>query len=116
VPDPGFVKESLFKAFVACNEKLKSNTHFDTKFSGSTTITALSIGSKFYIANVGDSRAILIRKINDSKFTDINIDIISCPLSRDHKPEDSEEAERIMKNNGRIAPFKDYDGNDIGPK
>lgn len=39
---------------------------FDVRYSGSTCISVLTFGTKLYIANVGDSRAILIsEKISD---------------------------------------------------
>ncbi len=50
---------------------------------------------------------------------DVNINIIlawiSHNLSRDHKPSEKDEALRIKKRGGRIQPFKDEDGEFIGP-
>ena len=45
-------------------------------------------------ANAGDSRAMLCSLINGKW--------IAKQLSRDHKPEEVDEAQRIKKNNGRI--------------
>ena len=39
----------------------------------------------------------------------------SIDLSRDHKPSDEDEAERITKKNGRIEAFKDENNEFIGP-
>ena len=39
----------------------------------------------------------------------------SIDLSRDHKPSDEDEAERITKKNGRIEAFKDENTEFIGP-
>ena len=36
-------------------------------------------------------------------------------LSRDHKPDIPAEKERILKQGGRIEPFKDEHGNPLGP-
>ena len=36
-------------------------------------------------------------------------------LSRDHKPDDPEEARVILSNNGRIDSYRDQLGNQIGP-
>lgn len=36
-------------------------------------------------------------------------------LSRDHKPELEEEKERILACKGRVFPFTDHQGEDIGP-
>lgn len=58
-------------------------------------------------ANVGDSRAVLGRLVdNEWKHYD---------LSRDHKPDDKEENKRIVNNGGRVEPFKDDNGDYLGP-
>lgn len=36
-------------------------------------------------------------------------------ITRDHKPGEPDEKERIIKRGGRIESFKDYDGKPIGP-
>ena len=67
----------------------------------------LTFGNKLFIANVGDSRAILVSE---------NANTLSCKaLSRDHKPEDAEEAKRILQHGGMIASFQDVQGNSVGP-
>lgn len=58
--------------------------------SGSCGIVVLIVGDMCYSANVGDSRAII--SINRGA------DII--PLSRDHKPSDVQEYQRITKAGG----------------
>ena len=40
----------------------------------------------------------------------------SVDLSRDHKPSDKDEAERIKSKGGRIEAFKDEDNEFIGPQ
>lgn len=40
---------------------------------------------------------------------------INRDLTRDHKPNEKDEAARIKKKGGRIQPFKDDDGEFIGP-
>ena len=40
----------------------------------------------------------------------------SVDLSRDHKPSEIDEAERIIKNKGRIEPLKDENNEFIGPQ
>lgn len=37
-------------------------------------------------------------------------------LTRDHKPTERDEAERIKRSNGRVEPSKDRNGNFIGPQ
>ena len=36
-------------------------------------------------------------------------------MSRDHKPDDKDEAARIVANNGRIESYRDHQGNPLGP-
>lgn len=67
----------------------------DTRYSGSTCVSVLTIGKKLYIANVGDSRAILITSIQDSNGTDTE-ECSAIALTKDHKPDDPNEAERII--------------------
>lgn len=64
----------------------------------------MTIGRKLYVANVGDSRGITIRANHTQE------DPTGCtcyPLSRDHKPDDADEAKRIIDNNGRIDSYRD---------
>lgn len=58
-------------------------------------------------SNAGDSRAVLGRCV-DSNW-------VHHDLSRDHKPNDPDEKERIIRNKGRIEPFKDENGEFVGP-
>ena len=60
--------------------------------SGSCAIVVLIIDNRCFIANVGDSRAILSAK-NGSKF---------YSLSRDHRPGDEKEYKRILEAGGKI--------------
>lgn len=51
-----------------------------------------------YCANAGDSRAIIC-SFDDGKWE-------AKALSRDHKPDDFSEAERVKKAGGRIEPSR----------
>ena len=62
---------------------------------------------KCFIANVGDSRAIIVKRDGEKTITE--------PLSIDHKPTLKEEHKRITKCNGRVEPFKDSLGRPKGP-
>jgi len=58
-------------------------------FSGSTCVSVMTIGRKLYVANVGDSRGILIKSIIDSTENKEEGDKCDCiALTRDHKPDD----------------------------
>ena len=84
---------------------------FDVEYSGSTCVSILlkeNNINKIYIANVGDSRAIIIKETKNKYWT--------CqPLSRDHKPTEKDEAQRIFDYNGEIEKIEDDDGNWTGP-
>lgn len=60
--------------------------------SGSCAIIALVIEDECYIANVGDSRAVLSTCNGKPMYS----------LSRDHKPTDIGEQNRIIKEGGKI--------------
>ena len=78
----------------------------DIRFSGSTCVSVLTYGKRLYVANVGDSRAILIKA---SSTTDTHPQAVA--MSRDHKPDDPIEAKVILENNGRIDSYRDEHGN-----
>lgn len=67
----------------------------DSMFSGTTTVTVFLHGTTLICANTGDSRAILC----SSNLAGV---WYFTALSRDHKPEEADEATRIRKSNGRI--------------
>lgn len=59
--------------------------------SGCTAVVALLNNNELFVANAGDSRCVVCR---DGKAMD---------MSFDHKPEDTEELERIRKAGGRVT-------------
>lgn len=73
-------------------------------------MSILTFGNKIYVANVGDSRAILIRKGPTEDLFEV------AALTRDHKPDDSQEAQRIIAAGGRIDSYRDQNGNKLGPE
>lgn len=84
------------------DEKCAQNFEDDEKFlnnmfegpgssSGCTAVVALLAGNELYVANAGDSRCVVCR--NGS----------AMDMSLDHKPEDTEELERIEKAGGRVT-------------
>ena len=80
--------EAIKNLFSSCEKSIKINT----ELSGSTCNLIFIFNNKNIIcANLGDSRAIMIKKNNE---------IIQ--LSRDHKPELKDEKDRILSMEGRI--------------
>jgi serine/threonine protein phosphatase PrpC len=95
--------------FIKVNEKLIGIETINSIFSGTTCVSVIYTPIKLICANIGDSRAVLGRY--DKK----NKKYISINLSRDHKPTEEDEAKRILKKGGRIKPFIDENGIEIGP-
>lgn len=107
-------KKALSNSIHKCNLEL-SQINLDVKFSGSTLIVVLIKGNILYCANVGDSRALLARQIIESPEQSGSKKWMSIALSRDHKPDNKEESERIYKAGGRVEAYQDEDGNPAGP-
>ena len=101
------LKRTFLEAFDRTYKELDS-TSIDINFSGTTTVSLLLLNKSLYSANVGDSRAILISCNKQGEWS-------SQPLSRDQKPDDPLEMQRILKCGGRVEAFKDYNGDPVGP-
>ena len=98
------------ETFIIANEKLVDNEEINSLFSGSTCVSVIYTPEKLIVPNIGDSRAVLGRLINKE-----NNEYKAINLSRDHKPTEKDEAQRIIENNGRIKPFTE-DGEFVGPE
>ena len=95
-------------AFLNCNEEL-FNGMMDIRFSGSTCVSIMTLGQKLFCVNVGDSRGIVVKIQNGDK-------VIAQAISRDQKPSQQDEANRIIQCGGRIDSFRDPENkNPIGP-
>ena len=94
--------------FISTNNQLSEDDRIDTAFSGSTCVSLLYTPSRIICINVGDSRCVL-GKFDGEKW-------ISKNLSRDHKPDIDSENERIVKSGGRVEPYRDVNGNFVGPE
>lgn len=86
----------------------------DVRFSGSTCVSLMTYGRHLYIANVGDSRAIVVsakQNGNNCKSKRRSLTLMSeClarALTRDHKPCDPDEAKVILAAGGRIDSYRD---------
>jgi serine/threonine protein phosphatase PrpC len=88
----------IHDAFRQCQERIQilSDTgKVDCMFSGTTVVTLLMQNDTLVCANAGDSRAILC-SCNQAGIWNFTA------LSRDHKPDEPDEAARVKKCNGRI--------------
>ncbi|CAG9329833.1 unnamed protein product [Blepharisma stoltei] len=108
-------KKVIEKSVIEVNEELK-RINIDVSFSGTTLIFVLIKGSVLYCANVGDSRALIARQVNDTgNTTTSGRHWMSIVLSRDHKPDEKDESARIFQWGGRVESYQDENGNPLGP-
>jgi len=100
----------LFKdSFLLMQSKLSENKSIDIELSGTTCVSLLFCSDRIISSNVGDSRAIKgFYSLETKKWEYI-------PLSRDHKPSEKDEAERIKNSKGIIHPYIDDDKKFVGP-
>lgn len=112
IDEKNTIANALCHAFIKCNSDIFSGNYFTHEvvhLSGSTCCSVLFYGNTVYCANSGDSRAILVAVDKSSG------NLIIKELSRDHKPSDLLEKERIESIGGVVDTFKDERGQDIGP-
>ncbi|KAK2646816.1 hypothetical protein Ddye_022011 [Dipteronia dyeriana] len=88
-------------AFVVVNNELHSSEIDDT-MSGTTAITVLVIGDKIYVANVGDSRAVIAVKEGNK--------IEAQDLSYDQTPFRKDEYERVKVCGARVLSVDQVEG------
>lgn len=90
VERPVFSLKSIFKQLDSTWYTQSQRHNWD---DGSTAISALIIGNTLFVANVGDSRAVLC---SNGK---------AIPMSHDHKPSREDEKQRIESAGGRIIYY-----------
>lgn len=81
VLDPAFAaapEEAFVEALLATNDQLHHSA-VDDAMSGTTAVSALVRGRALYVANVGDSCAVLAERAPGGRLT-------AVPLSYDHTP------------------------------
>ena len=105
---PFDIKLSMIETFQKIEEdffklKCKENSFEDSDKSGSCALVAIIFDNKVYIANIGDSRAIM----------SVNGGTKVKQLTVDHKPDNAKEFERALKTGSKIYlddnddPFRD---------
>ncbi|RAL50032.1 unnamed protein product [Cuscuta campestris] len=96
-------KSSYLKACAAVDQELEHHPKIDSFYSGTTALTVIRQGEAIYIANVGDSRAVLATHEDGGN-------LAAVQLTVDLKPNLPQEAERIMQCNGRVFCLHDEPG------
>ncbi|EYU37272.1 hypothetical protein ABFS82_02G095200 [Erythranthe guttata] len=96
-------KHSYLKTCAAVDRELHHHRKIDAFHSGTTALTIVRQGEFIFIANVGDSRAVL-------GTTSENGNLVAVQLTIDFKPNLPQEAERIMECKGRVYCLEDEPG------
>ena len=85
-------KQKIISLFNSMSKFIEGSKDFDVFCSGSTAVVVHVTKEKIICANCGDSRAILINSLSNG----------ITRISRDHKPELSDEKRRIIAAGGRV--------------
>lgn len=94
-------RKTFARAYKAMDKDLRSHAILDCFCSGSTAVTVLKLGSDLYMANIGDSRAVLGSRDGG------RAGMVAVQLTVDLKPDVPSEAERIKKCRGRVFALQD---------
>ncbi|KAF5196151.1 phosphatase 2C and cyclic nucleotide-binding/kinase domain-containing protein [Thalictrum thalictroides] len=93
--------EACHSAFLATNSQLHSD-NLDDSMSGTTAITILVRGRTIYVANAGDSRAVIAERRGK--------EIVAVDLSIDQTPFRSDELERVKQCGARVLTLDQIEG------
>ncbi|XP_007035371.2 PREDICTED: probable protein phosphatase 2C 35 isoform X1 [Theobroma cacao] len=102
--DPTLLDDPLkayTSAFLATNSELH-DSEIDDTMSGTTAITVLVVGDTLYVANVGDSRAVIARKDGNQ--------ILAEDLSQDQTPFRKDEYDRVKLCGARVLSVDQVEG------
>ena len=102
------ISKIITKTFIETNSSLINNSNIDISSSGCTCSSILLTQNNLISINLGDSRCIL------GRFNSENNSWSCINLTRDHKPTEEDEKERIIKKGGNISKGKDEFGNSNG--
>uniref|UniRef100_A0A0E0ND42 protein-serine/threonine phosphatase n=1 Tax=Oryza rufipogon TaxID=4529 RepID=A0A0E0ND42_ORYRU len=95
------VVQALHSAFLATNSQLHADS-LDDSMSGTTAVTVLVRGKTIYIANTGDSRAVIAEKRGE--------DVVAVDLSIDQTPYRTDELERVKECGARVMTLDQIEG------
>ncbi|CAL8996138.1 unnamed protein product [Prunus brigantina] len=91
-------KEAFVSSFKVMDKEIKLQENLDSSCSGTTAVVVIKQGEDLFIANLGDSRAVLGTTIENG--------IEAIQLTTDLKPALPSEAERIRACDGRVVALK----------
>ncbi|KAK9070984.1 hypothetical protein SSX86_009552 [Deinandra increscens subsp. villosa] len=93
IKHPKFVsdtKSAISESYTYTDSELMKSETNHTRDAGSTACTAILVGNRLLVANVGDSRAVVCKNGK------------AVAVSRDHKPDRSDERKRIQDAGGFV--------------
>ncbi|CAL0327163.1 unnamed protein product [Lupinus luteus] len=93
ISHPKFIsdtKSAISDAYNHTDSEFLKSEHSHNRDAGSTASTAILVGDRLLVANVGDSRAVICRGGN------------AIAVSRDHKPDQTDERQRIEDAGGFV--------------
>ncbi|KAJ7533473.1 hypothetical protein O6H91_13G050700 [Diphasiastrum complanatum] len=93
--------QAYHAAFAATNTQLHRSS-IDDSMSGTTGITVLVRGRTLYVANVGDSRAVVAERVGT--------DLIAVDLSSDQTPYRADECARVKLCGARVLTLDQLEG------
>ncbi|KAF0932343.1 hypothetical protein E2562_010290 [Oryza meyeriana var. granulata] len=93
--------QALYSAFLATNSQLHADSS-DDSMSGTTAVTILVRGKTIYIANTGDSRAVIAEKRGE--------EIVAVDLSIDQTPYRTDELERVKECGASVLTLDQIEG------
>ncbi|CAG9335687.1 unnamed protein product [Blepharisma stoltei] len=89
---PEFPKQAILRGFSQAETEFLKLAKETNEKAGSCALVVLIVGKMCYIANLGDSRAVISAYKGQQAIS----------ITRDHKPDDPEEQARIYQNGGSI--------------
>ncbi|KAE8679278.1 putative protein phosphatase 2C 48 [Hibiscus syriacus] len=96
-------KHSYLKTCAAVDRMLERHKKINSFYSGTTALTIVRQGDLIYVANIGDSRAVLATTSDEGN-------LVPVQLTVDFKPNLPQEAERIIQCKGRVFCLHDEPG------
>ena len=97
---------ALVSAYQQTNDSMRK-CDLDVLCSGSTCLTMVVLEGEVFIANVGDSRAVLCQKGSEG--------LTAVTLTTDHKPDVPSERRRLEEAGGRVEASCGANGQSVGP-
>ncbi|KAL8206177.1 hypothetical protein R6Q57_009728 [Mikania cordata] len=94
--------EACHAAFLSTNSQLHADVDIDDSMSGTTAITILVRGKTLYVANSGDSRAVIAERRGT--------EIVAVDLSIDQTPFREDELERVKLCGARVLTLDQIEG------